>query len=105
MLWDRGRGEGYLSLFMIGSDPERVNFTNLAQPRRVKIDKYFKNTINPAGQKLCLCGVLSKRYGTYHTKVWLFGYSILTYAHSAPLKKELFLLCPHPSHIYVFFNA
>jgi len=33
--WDKGRGGGYLSLFMTGSDPERVNFTNPAQPRRI----------------------------------------------------------------------
>jgi len=41
VLWDRGRGGGYLSLFMTGSDPERVNFTNPAQPRRVKIYIYI----------------------------------------------------------------
>ena len=38
MLWDRGRGGEYLSLFMIGSDPKRVDFTNPAQSRRVKIN-------------------------------------------------------------------
>ena len=41
MLWDWGGGGGYLSLFMTGSDPERVNFTNPAQPRRVKIYIYI----------------------------------------------------------------
>jgi hypothetical protein len=31
---------GYVPLFMTGSDPERVNFTNPAQSRRVKINIY-----------------------------------------------------------------
>jgi len=31
VLWDRGRGGGYLSLFMTGSDPERVKLTKPAQ--------------------------------------------------------------------------
>jgi hypothetical protein len=33
-----GRGGGYLSLSMTGNDPKRVNFTNPAQPRRVKLN-------------------------------------------------------------------
>ena len=32
---------------MTGSDPERVNFTNPAQPRRVKIDVYKKIPQSP----------------------------------------------------------
>jgi hypothetical protein len=39
-MWNRGRGRGYLSLFMTGSDPERVNFTDPAQSRRVTIYMY-----------------------------------------------------------------
>jgi hypothetical protein len=41
MRWDRGQGGGYLSLFMTDSDLERVDFTNPAQPRRIKIDIYI----------------------------------------------------------------
>jgi hypothetical protein len=60
VLWDRGRGGEYLSLFMIGSDPKRVDFTNPAQSRRFKILHILKNTaVTPQGKKQYLCGVLS----------------------------------------------
>jgi len=51
----QGWGEGYLSLFMTGSDPKRVSFTNPAQPRRVKMNVYIKKyRSHPAGQKTIL---------------------------------------------------
>ena len=56
MLWDRGRGGGYLSLFMTGSDPERVNSTNPTQPCRVKIDiPKFKTPQSPRRAKNDIC--------------------------------------------------
>jgi hypothetical protein len=60
VLWDRGRGGGYLSLFMTDNDPERVNFTNPAQLRRFKID-IIKYRSHPAGQKTTfLRGIIGK---------------------------------------------
>jgi len=55
---EQGAGQptgGYLSLFMTGSDPKRVSFTNPAQPRRVKMNVYIKKyRSHPAGQKTIL---------------------------------------------------
>jgi hypothetical protein len=48
---DRGQGGGYLSLFMTGSDPERVNFTSPAQPRCVKIGISLKKPQSPRRAK------------------------------------------------------
>jgi hypothetical protein len=63
VLWDRGRGgERYLSLFMTGSDPKMVNFTNPAQSRRVKRNK-CKNTASPRRAK-------NDNYAKFYPKVW-----------------------------------
>ena len=60
--WDKGRGRGYLSLFMTGSDPEKVNFTNPAQPRSVKIYILSKKCrSHPTGQiTIFMQGVVGK---------------------------------------------
>jgi hypothetical protein len=63
----QGWGEGYLSLFMTGSGSKRVNFTNPAQPRRVKIDtvgsRSLRKLINYLARKrkfLLILGGLSE---------------------------------------------
>jgi hypothetical protein len=63
VLWDRGRGGGDLSLFMTGSDLERVHFTDPAQSRRVKTNIPLKKAaVTPQGKERYLW-VLSLRYG------------------------------------------
>jgi hypothetical protein len=42
VLLGRGRAGG-LSLFMTGSDPKKFNFTNPAQPRRIKMNINYKH--------------------------------------------------------------
>ena len=60
MLWDRGRGGGYLSLFMTGSDSERVYFTNPAQPRRIEMNIIKLTAVTPQGKKRIYAGCYKK---------------------------------------------
>jgi hypothetical protein len=49
-----------VSLFMTGSNPERINFTDPAQPRRIKTNIY-KNAQSPRrGKTIFMQGVIPK---------------------------------------------